>query len=226
MWGWHSSSAPRSLIRPPARPTFDSLPADVRPESLARVAELEEHQLNKCAAFAGWAKDAAGPAPHTDQIARLVQAVSKRVDEDKKGGDDLCAALRTGRFTPHWAQVAVVMAARELGIPAFGFASASGTAIHLVGTFVDQIGWVLIDIERPQDGWFTGGPPLVTLAPLLGPFSGSSHDFWYPNAGVYARREWGGVHAISKTSWVALAPSAQSYNTTTARAMSLSELCR
>ncbi len=98
------------------------------PEALARAADLEEHGLHKCAAFAEWARTTAGPGPYTDQMVRLVRAVAKPHVEGQREPDDVCAALREGRFSPHRRQVAVVMAARELGIPADGFASASREA--------------------------------------------------------------------------------------------------
>jgi hypothetical protein len=208
----------------PEAPTFHGLAADLRPEALARAADLEEHGLNKCAAFPGWAVKSAGAPPHTAQIQRLVQAVATRAEEDKQT-EDLCADIRAGRFPPHRAQVAVVMAARELGIPTFGFASASGGKIYLVGTYVDGAGWILIDIERPAEGWFTGGPPLLTMAPLLGGFTASRHDFWYPEGAAYANTPWG-VSSISTTQWGGrLAPGTHT-DTTVARVVRLSEVCR
>src|SRR5258708_2875477 len=135
--------APLTHPTVPEKPTFETLPADLRPDALARVGDLEEHHLDKCAAFPEWAKRAAGDPPYTAQLVRLVRAVAKRIEETKTE-DDLCAAIRAGGFTPHWGQVAVVMAARELGIPAFGFASASARQLYLVGTFVDHLGWILL----------------------------------------------------------------------------------
>jgi hypothetical protein len=209
----------------PEKPTFDTLPADLRPDALARVGDLEEHHLEKCAAFSGWARRAAGDPPFTAQIVRLVRAVAKRIGETK-GEDDLCAAIRAGGFTPHWAQVAVVMGARELGIPAFGFASATAQQIFLVGTFVDRVGWILVDIERPEEAWFAGGPPLITMAPLLGPFSASQHGFWYPEAAAYAQGGWG-VAAFSRTVWRGrLPPNQPDSDTTEAEARPLAEACR
>jgi hypothetical protein len=208
----------------PAAPTFEGLPPDLRPESFAKAADLQEHSLEKCAGFASWASKAAGPPPHTAQVERLVQAVSKR-STDKTEAEDLCAALRDGRFRPHWAQVAVVMGAREVGIPAFGFAPASDARTYLVGTWVDGSGWILMDVERPSDGWFTGGPPLVTMAPLLSGFVASQHGFWSPAAAAYGESGWG-VQTISATEWQGdVAPGKRS-DTTAARAMPLEDACR
>ena len=217
---------PLAQVTLPPAPAFAGLPADLRPEASARATELEEHGLHKCAAFAGWAARSAGAPPHTAQILRLVQAVASRA-EDQKGSEDLCADIRIGRFTPHRAQVAVVMAARELGIPSYGFASSSGGKIYLVGTWVDGMGWILMDVERPGEGWFTGGPPLLTMAPLLGGFSASAHDFWSPEGGAYADSQWGqGVSSISGTVWRARAPLTPVSDTTEAWALRLSETCR
>jgi hypothetical protein len=213
----------------PARlehPTFDALPVELRPDALARAAALEEHDLHKCAQFADWVRNAAGSPPYPDQVLRLVRAASARVGGREKEPEDVCAALRDGRFKPHWAQVAVVMGARELGIPAFGFAEASGRPF-LVGTYTDQEGWILADVERPNEGWTSGGPPLVTMAPLLGAFSASQHGFWYPQAAAYANQGWGGVSALSMTQWRdASAPGKEPTDATEARSLRLSEVCR
>jgi hypothetical protein len=215
---------PLARVTLPPSPTFGDLPADLRPEASARAADLEEHGLAKCAAFAEWAKKSAGEPPHTAQLQRLVQTVANRAMESKQA-EDLCADIRAGRFTPHRAQVAVVMGAREVGIPAFGFASAAGGKIYLVGTYVDGTGWILMDVETPAEGWFTGGPPLLTMAPLLGGFSATRHDFWSPEGGAYSNSEWG-VRAISTTQWQGrLAPETRT-DTTEARVVRLSEVCR
>jgi hypothetical protein len=215
---------PRRSVTLPATPTFDQLPPDLRPESFAKAAALEEHSLEKCAGFAAWATKAAGAPPHTAQVERLVQAVSRRSTQ-KDEAEDLCAALRDGRFRPHWAQVAVVMGAREADVPAFGFAPASEARTYLVGTWVDGVGWVLLDLERPADGWFTGGPALVTMAPLLSGFDASQHGFWSPVAAAYGESGWG-VQTISATEWQGDVAPGKRTDTTTAQAMPLEDVCR
>ena len=215
---------PLARITPPERPTFAQLPADLRPEAMSRARDTEEHGLDKCAAFAAWAAQSAGAPPHTQQIVRLAHAVAKRADE-KKSGDDLCADLREGSFTPHRAQVAVVMAARELGIPAFGFASASERDLYLVGTYTDQAGWILMNVERPDEGWFTGGPVLVSLAPLLGGSSASQHGFWDPTSAAYSKTQWG-LNAFSTTEWRGRSTAKTPTNTTEARTVPLAQMCR
>jgi hypothetical protein len=209
----------------PTRPTFATLPPDLHTEATARAGDLEEHALDKCAAFPDWARRTAGDPPHTEQILRLARGVARRADERNREAEDICAALRQGRFTPHWAQVAVVMAAREVGIPAFGLASASARQIHLVGTYTDQAGWIVLDIERPEDGWSSGGPALVTKAPLLGRFAASGHDFWLPQGGAYANTGWG-LSPLSSTEWRGrLDSTGHPTDTTEARSLRLSEAC-
>jgi hypothetical protein len=117
------------------------------------------------------------------------------------------------------------MAARQLKIPAFGFASASPQQVHLVGIYTDQAGWLLVDLENYEEGYFTGGPVLLTKVPLISKFEASRHEFWYPEAAAYAESPWGGVHALSRTEWLG-APSAPKkiMNTTEARSVPLSEM--
>jgi hypothetical protein len=218
---------PLARVPSPETPTFDRLPTDLRPDALARAADLEEHDLQKCAAFGEWAHRTAGPPPYTEQIVRLVRGVRKRfAEKERNRAEDVCAALRQGRFTAHWAQVAIVMGARELGAPAFGFASATERGVYLVGTFTDREGWILLDIEHLEDGWFTGGAPLVTMAPQLGGFEAAQHDFWYPQGAAYSKGGWG-MSTVSGTQWRGLVEKdAPPTDTTEARALRLSEVCR
>ena len=218
--------APLARVVPPEEPTFDQLPADQRPEALARASDLDEHSLDECAAFPEWARRTAGTGPYTEQVLRLARAVAKPYTEKKKNDpDDLCAAIREERLTPHRGQVAVVMAARELGIPAYGFASASGGESYLAGTYTDQLGWILLDVEHPERGWFTGGPPLVTMAPLLGGFEASQHDLWNPQGAAYQKTDWGTM-ALSRTAWAGrLDRDHDPTDTTEARVLRLAEFC-
>lgn len=215
---------PSARVTIPPAPTFRDLPDDLRPEASARAADLEEHGLGKCAGFNGWAVKSAGEPPHTAQIERLVHAVASRVEETKQA-EDLCADIRAARFTAHRAQVAVVMAAREVGIPTYGFASAAHGKIHLVGTYVDGPGWIFMDVERPADDWSTGGPPLLTMTPVLGGFSATRHNFWSPEGGAYASTDWG-VSAVSTTQWQAQVAPGTKTDTTEARFVPLTEACR
>jgi hypothetical protein len=189
---------------------------------MSRAGDTEEHGLNKCAAFAAW-RPVGGRAPHTQQIVRLAQAVGKRAEENK-GGEDLCADLRQGRFTPHRAQVAVVMAARELGIPAFGFASAS-TATSTRGD-VHTIRRLDPDERRASGRGLVHRRARARLpGPLLGGSSASQHGFWYPASAAYSKTQWG-VNALSTTEWRGRSTSKTAVNTTEARTIPLAELCR
>ena len=101
-----------------------------------------------------------------------------RAEEDKQT-EDLCADIRAGRFTPHRAQVAVVMAARELGIPTYGFASASailripealfGWAVLLVPLLLLATASFSLSLTRPALVVYTIllAVPYIVL-PLLG----------------------------------------------------------
>jgi hypothetical protein len=216
---------PLTRVVLPEKPAFTELTGDLQAEALARAVDLEEHGLPKCAAFPEWARTTSGAPPHTDQVLRLVEAVAQRWEDKEKEPEDLCAAIRERRLTSHRAQVAAVMAAREVGIPAFGFASASERDIFLVGTWVDGLGWILVDVDRPGDGWFSGGPPLLTMAPLLGQFSAGRHGFWYPEGAAYNQGQWG-VSEISGTEWRGrLTPDKLPTDTTEARVISLAEAC-
>jgi hypothetical protein len=212
-------------ISPPASPTFDALPAEQRPEALARAAELEEHGLDKCAAFPEWVKTTAGQGPYTEQVLRLAKAVAKPFAEGNREPDDVCAAIRERRLSPHRGQVAVVMGARELGIPAFAFTPAAPRQIYLVGVYTDQAGWLLLDVEKPEDGWFTGGPPLLTRAPVLGGFGAASHDFWSAEGAAYHKADFGGLQPLSRTEWRGLVKGSQPTDTTEARVIRLAETC-
>ena len=167
--------------------------------------------------------------PYTDQFLRIVRALGENIVKEVKGkqSEDICSALRDGKFTVHWAHVLAVMAARQLKIPAFGFASASPRRIYLVGIYTDQTGWLLIDLENYKQGFFTGGPVLLTKTPIIGPFEGSRHRFWYPEAAAYSPAPWGGVTAFSRTSWLGRqTPSELPNDTTEAKSFPLSEICK
>lgn len=213
-------------VTPPEKPSFDGLPTELRPEALARVADLEEHGLNKCAAFAEWARTTAGTGPYTDQLTRLAKAAARPFTPGQREPDDVCAAIRERRLSPHRGQVAVVMAARELGVPAFGFASATPRQIYLVGTYTDQAGWILLDVEKPDAGWFSGGPPLLTRAPVLGGFAASQHDFWTPEGAAFQKNDWGGVMPFSRTEWRGRTTGDKPTDTTDTRVIRLAEACQ
>ena len=212
----------------PAHPTYDSLPADLREDALATADDLEEHSLHECADFASWVEKVAGEPPYTEQFLRIIQTIGENIvqkDADKKP-EDICSAMREGKFTVHRAHVLAVMAARQLKIPAFGFASASPKRIYLVGIYTDQAGWLLIDLENYKQGFFTGGPVLLTKTPIIAPFEGSRHGFWYPQAAAYSKTSWG-VDGFSRTRWLGRQPPSDlPDDTTEAKTFPLSEICK
>jgi hypothetical protein len=217
--------APRAFPPPEEHPRFDRLPADVREEALAKAEDLEEHQLQACADFKAWATKTGGDPPYPEQLLRLARWVSERMGEVARDSDDICAAIREQKFTPHRAQVLAVMAAREVGVPAFAFASASPKGLLLVGTYTDQSGWMLIDLKQPRAGYVTGGDVLLTKLPFIGSFQGSRHDFWYPEAAAFASNQWG-VSAFSNTTWAGSDPGTVPTDTTDAHSVPLSVACQ
>lgn len=211
----------------PAYPTYDSLPADLREEALATADDLEEHSLHECAEFAAWVEKVAGEPPYTEQFLRIIRTISANIvqEDSDKEPKDICAAMRQNKFTVHRAHVLAVMAARQLKIPAFGFASASPKRIYHVGIYTDQAGWLQIDLEHYEQGFFTGGPVLLTKTPIISPFQGSRHGFWYPEAAAYSKAPWGGINDFSRTLWLGRQPQSELPNDTTeAKSFRLSEI--
>lgn len=215
---------PATVVTPPATPSFAKLPDALKQAALGRAKDLGEHGLDECVDFAGWAQRSAGSGSYPTRIRNLIATVSERTEKEE-GSDDLCTTIREGKFTAHQAQVAVVMAARELEIPAFGLTTATVRKAHLVGTYVDDVGWITIDVDdSPSDGWSSGGPPLLTLAPIVGRFAASSHNFWTPLAQVYVDIQNGEAYPVSSTKWRD-DQSDRSHATTGAVAKPFDEVC-
>jgi hypothetical protein len=216
----------RSTIgAPPELPStiaFDRLPPDLRDEALLDAGQLEEHGLDRCDDFPQWARQNAGAPPHTDQLLRLARVIAARVKADEqppRWDEDVCSGMREGTLTLHRAQVLLVMAARHVGVPAFAFSVARIERRYLVGTFVDECGWVLVDVEHARRGWVRAGGVLLTKTPLLGGFDASRHALWHANAAAFAPA--GGVlQEIADTTW------GEGPRSTTARTLSLEEACR
>ncbi len=193
----------RRRVTIPESPTFASLPDPWRVDARLTAAELEteEHGLDQCKAFLPALKLLAGEPPYTSQLLHILQRLQEwRRDEPRgKEGEDLCASLRANALRVHDIQVLAVMMMRELGAPALGFTTADPKRMYLVGTYVDGLGWVTVDANRPG-GYELGGPPIVTLAPLAAPFEAGQHGFWYPSAGAYSQM-FGRTAALSTTRW-------------------------
>lgn len=190
-----------SLVRQSVQGAGPSLPSDVREDALATAKDLEEHSLDECSAFEGWVSKTAGPPPESEQIQRLAAAVLPHVVESDNESlpDDICASIRKSRFSLHRAHVVMVMAARQLGIPAYAFSGAGARKKYLVGVFLGPQGWQFIDIAGRAPKLYTEQNVLLTKAPLASSFEGSSHDFWFPEASAYQGSDWGGLHGFADT---------------------------
>jgi hypothetical protein len=145
-----------------------------------------------------------------------------RRESRSKGAEDVCAAILANAFTAHEAQVAAVMGIRELGGPAVALMSADRDHPYWVATYVDGPGWVALDMNHPELGYQTGGPPIMTTAPLAAPFGASQHDFWQV-AGQAYMTSFGELRARSATRWV-WDPS-ETDDVTVPRAMPLEAVC-
>lgn len=210
-----------SLVRrtTPERP--HGLPEEMRLDASSTAADSDEHDLGRCKAWNGWAAKVALGATALDRVTAILRAVSPRPAEEVPRGraHDVCAALRESSFSEHHAQVLAVMAARELGIPAYGLVAASGAL--LVGVFVDER-WQWLDLAgRP-----VSLPPLVSRAPVAGRFEAASDGFWLPNAGAF-QSSMGQIVPTSGTQWrVEGRNVAPGKDTTTTRSIPLREVCR
>lgn len=183
-------------------PTCNRLPPDLREDALATATELEEHNLDQCADFKTWAREIAGPPPYTDQFLRIVKSIASNIKYDKSNrDDDICAAIRKQKFTLHQAHVVTIMAAREVGIPCFGFAAAEELKMFLAGIYTDQAGWLVVDIQNHEQGYIDVKSVLLTKTPLISSFDGSVHNFWYSEAAAYRRADydWAGISRFAHT---------------------------
>ncbi len=192
----------------PEKATHKQLKPSFAADALAGAAELENQNLHECAVFVDWSRSLAGDGPYTDQFRRIVQKIAAGVilEEDQREKlddiDDICAAIRHNRFSVHWAQVAAVMACRENGIPCFGFSGATPEKNRIIGMFSDQTGWIYFDFARPDKGFFSDPPVLLTQAPLFTDFDASISGFWGAAAAAYGESEyWGGASPLSYTNW-------------------------
>ncbi|HVJ89075.1 MAG TPA: hypothetical protein VM580_04670 [Labilithrix sp.] len=186
----------------PEAPSFASLEREALLDATATAREVGGHGLARCAELDRWAKETAGSAPHTEQVLRIVRRVASGIratDEKRSRTHDTCASIRDGVYSAHRAHVVAVMAARQNGIPAYGFLSASGR--YYVATFVDTVGWVMVDLTAPEPGFDRGPPGLLTRTPVSAAFEASTDEFWLPNARAY-REEMGSVRSFSWTEWL------------------------
>jgi len=217
--------APRRQVILHAAPTFDTLPEELRVDARLNAAELEEnHHLQSCKAFEPWVTETAGAPPYADQLLRVVRRLETAINPDhpaeKKRTDDACAALREGKLSKHQAHVVAVMAARQLGAPAYGFLSADGH--FLVAVFVDGVGWAQLELGDAARGYGTGGAGLVTKAPIVGSFETSRDGLWGLEGGVYAKLFGNMLSGVSWTKWL---PIDDKEDATVVYAVPLAEAC-
>jgi hypothetical protein len=187
----------------PDNPTFDSLPKSYLNDALATAYELEEHSLHECSAFKEWPGKIAGEGEYTQQFKTIVETVASGIStkkDDDQNPDDICAAMRKLKFSGHRAHVLSVMACRQLGIPCYGFISATEDENYYIGTYSEQSGWIYFNLMDPEQGFITNPPVFLTHAPLITEFAGCNHGYWFANANAYQSSEWGTM-GITYTKW-------------------------
>lgn len=231
------SRAAAADVPMPSQPQFESLPAALDGDVTLTARQLQEHGLDSCKDFEAWVERIAGEPPYTEQVLRITKHVAGAIlaqDQQGRRADDVCAALREHLFTEHQAQVAVVMAARQLGAPSLGLIAARSGQHRLVGLYVDGPGWLTLSLEEPNMRFTAGGPPLLTRAPIIGGFQASRHDFWSAAAAAYQSlgapfgmadlMDMGPLRTLSKTEWSSADEAAQQ-DATAVWARPLAEVC-
>ncbi len=185
-------------------PSFTNLPEAFLADALATAKDLEEHNLQQCSDFPEWAKKTAGEGTYLEQFKRIAQTVSADINiesDDKRRTDNVCTAIRHSRFSSASAHVAAVMACRELRIPCFAFTAAVKQENHIIGTFSNSTGWIFFDLDKPEKGFFTNPPVLLTMAPIISRFQGSRNNYWYPEAAAYRSFGNNNISSFSYTKW-------------------------
>ena len=187
----------------PENPTYTSLPKSYLADALATAQELEEHSLHECAAFKKWPNKIAGEGVYTQRFKNVVETIVPGISMEKEKGqqsDDICASMRKLKFSGHRAHVLSVMACRQLGIPCFGFISATEDENYYIGTYSDQGGWIFYDLMNPDQGFTANPPAILTQAPLITEFEGGNHDYWFATAAAYKGSDWGTM-GFTGTKW-------------------------
>jgi hypothetical protein len=208
----------------PDAPSFDTLSAELKVDARLSAADIEEeHGIANCKAFGPWVTSIAGEPPYPQQIARIAVHVRARLvpaqEKERRDAEDVCAAVREGKFNGHQAHVAVVLAARQLGAPSFALSSADASRPYVVATYIDGPGWLTLDLGR--GGFVRGGPSIVTMAPLVSHFEAAYDGFWQPN-GIAYRRGFNQLWPLSHTKWARPSPGE---DTTYTYAKPLREVC-
>jgi hypothetical protein len=117
------------------------------------------------------------------------------------------------------------MAARQIGVPAFGFVAAGPAEERLVGTYVDGLGWATASVRDPDQGFSVGGPPILTLAPHGARFEAVRDGFWSALGAAYRSSGGSFLQPFSSTQWAAADASDPVDDVTTAEAWPLAEVC-
>lgn len=210
----------------PEAPSFASLEREALLDATANAREAGGHDLGRCKALERWARETAGAPPHTEQLLRIVRRAAAGIrdtEEKQSRAHDTCASIRDGAFSAHRAFVVAVMAARQVGIPAYGFISASGR--YYVATFVDGVGWATLDLTADVAGFTRPPAGLVTRTPVIAEFDAVYDDFWGPHAAAY-REQMGSVRPMSWTKWVTSTSDARDTDSTITSSIPLAEACR
>ncbi|MBX3189669.1 MAG: hypothetical protein KF819_21775 [Labilithrix sp.] len=215
-----------SKVAMPEAPSFASLEREAMLDATATAREVGGHGLERCKELERWATETAGAPPHTEQLLRIVRRVAAGVQptgEKRNRADDTCASIRDGVYTSHRAHVVAVMAARQVGIPAYGLVSAAGH--HYAATFIDGVGWATIDLAAPASGFERPAPGLLTRAPLVAEFEAVQDGFWVPNGAAY-HDQMGSLRPLSWTEWIPSTESKPETDATRTWTISLAEACR
>jgi len=195
---------PKHRVTLPEQPGHRTLPDVSRVDATLDATELKEHGLHQCKDLEGWPERVTGPADPLQRLNELANEVSfGLVDPGQRRPEDVCAAIRQNLYSPHQAQVALVMGARALGLPAYGVVVADPEASAQVAVWEDSLGWITLDVKHPEDGWSHGGPGLLTKAPLIVQLDTANHEFWYAGGQAHSPESsfFGSYPAIGDTDW-------------------------
>jgi len=210
-------------------PSLDFVRSDVMYEAGLTASETGQNGLDRCEDFASWATKSAGWGDASQRFLALARRVGSGTRHGDKNSFDenICTAVREGRFSLHQAQVAVVMGARAAGLPAFALTGASTGSEYLAAVWTGGRGWRAINLDAIDAGYLHEPPALLAKAPVLGSFAAADHDFWRPTATAYSPvLDDGRYEVLSATDWApdkAMGPPRTPQ--TRVRSMSLAEVC-